>query len=129
MANLSQNDRNIIAEHPLDNCLDHLQDPLRKAEQDYRPASLSYDGTVDSLDSGPQKAISRLLYALQGHEVAFDLRSKTGSENIASELSTLFRRVQNSNFDYEHYRALSRLVVKQASDVDIWNAVFDLIIT
>ncbi|KAI4087136.1 MAG: hypothetical protein L6R37_008352 [Teloschistes peruensis] len=41
----------------------------------------------------------------------------------------LFRRVQNSNFDYEHYRALSRLVVKEASDVDIWNAVFDLIIT
>ncbi|KAL9585487.1 MAG: hypothetical protein Q9203_004230 [Teloschistes exilis] len=53
----------------------------------------------------------------------------TGSENIASELSTLFRRVQNSNFDYEHYRALSWLVVKEASDVDIWNAVFDLIIT
>ncbi|KAL8647621.1 MAG: hypothetical protein Q9210_005451 [Variospora velana] len=129
MANLSQNDRNIIAEHPLDKCLDHLQDPLRKAEHNYRSASLSYDGTVDSLDSGPQKAISRLLHALQGHEVALDLRSKTGHGDVASELSALFRRVRNGHFNYEHYRALSRLVIKKAPDIDIWNAVFDLIIT
>ncbi|KAL9130813.1 MAG: hypothetical protein Q9175_006929 [Cornicularia normoerica] len=129
MANLSQNDRNVIAEHPLDKCLDHLQDPLRKAEQNYRPGSLSYDSTVDNHDQGPQKIISRLLYTLQGHEAALDLRSKTGSEDIASELSALFRRVRKGNFMYEHYRALSRLVVKQASDVDVWNAVFDLITT
>ncbi|KAI4203343.1 MAG: hypothetical protein LQ346_001814 [Caloplaca aetnensis] len=129
MANLSQKDRNIIAEHSLDKCLDHLQDPLRKAEPNHRPSSLSYDGTVDSLDSGPQKAISRLLSALQGHEVALDLRSKTGHGDVASELSALFRRVRNGNFNYEHYRTLSRLVIKKAPDVDIWNAVFDLIIT
>ncbi|KAL8673853.1 MAG: hypothetical protein Q9168_001718 [Polycauliona sp. 1 TL-2023] len=129
MANLWQNDRDVIAEHPLDKCLDHLQDPLRKAEQNYRLGSLSYDGTVDSLDSGPQKAISRLLSALQGSEVALDLRSKTGHGDVASELSALFRRVRINQFNYEHYRALSRLVIKQASDVDIWNAVFDLIIT
>jgi len=66
---------------------------------------------------------------LQGHEVALDLQSKVGSGDIASELSALFRRVRNGNFNYEHYRALSRLVIKQAPDVDIWNAVFDLIIT
>ncbi|KAL8698069.1 MAG: hypothetical protein Q9201_006780 [Fulgogasparrea decipioides] len=129
MANLSQNDRNIIAEHPLDKLLDHLQDPLRKAEQNNIPGSLSHDGIVNRPDQGPQKAISRLLGALQVHEVALDLRSKTGNENIASELSTLFRRVQNGNFNYEHYRALSRLVVKKAPDIDIWNAVLDLIIT
>lgn len=64
-----------------------------------------------------------------GHEAALDLRSKTGSEGIASELSALFRCVRKGNFIYEHYRALSRLVIKQASDVDIWNAVFDLITT
>ncbi|KAL9125176.1 MAG: hypothetical protein Q9217_005580 [Psora testacea] len=129
MANLSQNDRNILAEHPLDECLDHLQAPLRKAEQNYRQGSLSYDSTVDSHNQGPQKTISRLLYTLQGHEAALDLRSKTGSEDIASELSALFRRVRKGNFIYEHYRALSRLVVKQAPDVDIWNAVVELITT
>lgn len=107
MANLSPDERVIIAKHPLDISLDHLQDSLRKIEQSYKPGSLSYDGAVDSLNSGPQKAISRLLSTLQGHEVAFNLRSKTGNGDIASELSTLFRRVRNGDFSYEHYRALS----------------------
>ena len=129
MANLSQNDRNIIAGHPLDKCLDHLQDPLRKAEQNYTQGSLSYDGTVDSHDQGPEKTLSRLLITLTGHEAALNLRSKTGSEDIASELLTLFRCVRNGDFSYEHYRALSQLVIKQAPDVDIWNAVLNLIIT
>jgi len=129
MANLSQNDRNIIAEHPLDKCLDHLRDPLQRAEQKYEPNSLSHHDVVNGTDSDPQKAISRLLTTLMSHEVALDLRSKTGSGDIASDLLGLRRRVRNGNFNYEHHRALSRLVVKQASDVDVWNAVFDLITT
>jgi hypothetical protein len=129
MADLSQNDRNIIAEHPLDKCLDHLQDSLREIEQNYKPGPLSYDGAVNSSDQGPQKAISRLLSALLGHEVALDLRSKTGNGDIASELYTLIKRVRNGDFSYEHYRALSRLVIIEAPDIDIWNAVLNLIIT
>lgn len=129
MANILQNDRAIIAEHPLDTCLDYLLEPLRKVEQSHKSSSLSYDGAVDGPDSGPQKTISRLLHTLQGHEVAFNLRSKTGSGDIASELFALSRRVRDGTFNYEHYRALSQLVVKQASDVDIWNAVFNLIST
>ncbi|MCJ1359148.1 MAG: hypothetical protein MMC33_009148, partial [Icmadophila ericetorum] len=129
MANLSQDERNIIAKYPLKDFLGHLQDSLRKTEQSYKPDSISCDGAVDNSDQGPPKAISKLLYTLQGHEVAFDLRSKTGSRTIASELSTLFGRVQNGDFNYKHYRALSRLVINEASDVDIWNAVFDLIAT
>ena len=131
MVNLSQSDLDIIVEHPLDKCLDYLQDPLRKAEQNHRSDSLLYDGIVNrgSQDQESRKTISGLLCALQGHEVAFNLRSKTKSEDVASDLSALFRCVRNGNFNYEHYRALSRLVVKQASDVDIWDAVLELIIT
>ena len=44
-------------------------------------------------------------------------------------ISRLFGLVQGGHYNYEHYRALSRLVVKQASDVDHWTAVFKLIIT
>lgn len=119
MANLSQEDRNIIAEHPLDTSLDHLREPLRKIEQSYKGGSLSFDSAADGPELGPQKVISMLLYTLQGHEVALDLKSKTGSRDIASKLSTLFRRVRNSNFNYEHYRALSRFIIKQASDIGI----------
>jgi len=129
MANLSQNDRNIIAEHPLDKCLDHSLDPLRKAEQNYRPGPIPYNDTLTGQDLTRQEAISNLLLALMGHKVAFNLRSRIGNSNIATELSKLFGLVQSGRYNYEHYRALSRFVVKKAPDVDIWNAVFDLIIT
>lgn len=100
-----------------------------KIEQNYKPSPLSYNDTVNSSDQGPQKTILQLLSVLQGYEVALDLQFKVESEDIASELSALFRRVWNGNFNYEHYCALSWLVIKQALDVNIWNAVFDLIIT
>lgn len=126
IANLSPDERVIIAKHPLANS---LREPLRKAEQNYRPGSILYDGTLTDQDSTRQEAISNLLLALMGHKVAFNLRSSTKSGDIAPGLSTLFRRVRNANINYEHYRVLSRLVVKKAPDVDIWNAVFDLIAT
>ena len=127
MANLSQDDRTVIGEHPLDDFLDHLRDLLRKAEQSYGPSSTSHNGAGDTRDQEPSKAVSRLLSILQGHDVAFTLRSKTGAGVLAAELSTLFRRVRNGDFNYQQYRTLSLLVINLASDFDIWNAVFDLI--
>ena len=73
--------------------------------------------------------MSKLLLALMGHKVAYNLRSKTGNSNVATELSKLFGLVQSGRYSYEHYRALSRLVVKKAPDLDVWNAVLDLIAT
>lgn len=127
MASLSQNDHNIIAKHPLDTFLDHLREPLQRTGTNYEPHSTSHHDAVESSNAGPQKAISRLLTTLMGHEAALDLRSKIGNDNLATELSKLFAFVQRGRYNYEHYRALSRLVIKQAPDVEIWNAVFDLI--
>ena len=127
MANLLLDDRAIIAKHPLAKSLDYLREPLRKIEQSLKPGSLSRFDPIDTPDIDPQKEISRLLYTLQGHEVAYNLPSKVGSGDIASELSTLFSFVRNGDFNYEHYRALLQLVIKQAPDIDIWDAVFDLI--
>lgn len=39
------------------------------------------------------------------------LRSQTADGNIASELSSLFKRVQDCEFNYKHYRALSILII------------------
>ncbi|KAI9808740.1 MAG: hypothetical protein M1825_003892 [Sarcosagium campestre] len=127
MNNLTETDRNIIAEHPLDKCLRHLRDPLLEAEQDCKAGSLSYDGSINGVVSGPQKAISRLLSTLQSHEVALNLRSKIGGSNVGGDLSKLFGLVQSGRYNYEDYRTLSRLVVKQASDFEIWSAVLDLV--
>ncbi len=93
MANLSQDDRAVITKHPLDDSLDPLRDSLRKAELSYGPSSVSYDGAKDTRDQRLLKAVSRLLHTLMGHDVALTLRSKTGAGDLASELSTFFRRV------------------------------------
>jgi hypothetical protein len=61
-----------------------------KIEQNYKPSPL-YNDTVNSSDQGPQKQLQ--LSVLQGYEVALDLQFKVESEDIASELSALFRRV------------------------------------
>lgn len=53
------------------------------------------------------------------HEVALNLRLKIENEDITSDLLKLRRRVRNDNFNYEHHRALSRLVVKQVFDVNV----------
>ena len=129
MANLLQHYCNVIAEHPLDTSLDHLREPLRKIEQSYRQSSFSFDGAANSSDCELQEAISKLLLALIGHKVAYNLRLKISDKNVATELWELFEVVQSGCYNYEHYRALSYLVVEQAPDVDIWKAVFDLIIT
>ena len=127
---LSQKDRTLITEHPLRNSFDFLREPLQELELKYRPSILSYDGAISDDDfhdddSNLKNTISRLLSTLLGHEVAFNLRVK--NEEISSGLITLLRRVRNGNFQYSHYQAVIRLIVKRASDIDIWNAVLDLI--
>ena len=129
MINLSQSDLDIIAEHPLNKCLDYLQNSFRKAKQNQRSGALQYDDVVNNQNQGSQKAISRFLYILQGHEAAFNFRSKIGNGDLISELFTLFKRVRTGSFNYQHYRPLSQFVIKKASDVNIWSAVFELIIT
>ena len=118
-----------------------------------QPGSINYNDTGNNSDQGPLQAVlrllddddvfiklsgltgrgtlcgykSRLLTTLQGHDVALTIHSKTGNGDLASELHTIFRRVWNGDFNHKKYRLLLQLVIKEAPDVDIWNAVFDLI--
>lgn len=121
-ANLSQNDHNIIAEQPLDSSLDHLRGLLQKTEK-------SCDAADDDSDKGLQKAILELLGTLLLSEAANYLPSQTGNRDVASDLLRLRNCIQKGDFNYQLYRSLSQLVIKKASDVDIWSAVFELIIT
>lgn len=122
MAYISQDDRTVIAEHPLDDSLDHLQDALQKAEQ-------SYDAEDHNFSQELGKATSRLLVALLTSNAALYLNSKIGNRDLASHLLMLRKNVLGGDFNYEHYRSLARLVIRGASDVDIWSAVVNLIIT
>ena len=103
----------------MDNSLDHLQEPLRKAERNHRPGSLRYDGTVNSQDQGPQKAISLLLYTLQGHDVVLDLQLMTGDSNVATEQSKPLGLVQSRRYNYERYLALPYSETGQSGEIQV----------
>ena len=118
MLDLSQQDRDIIARYPLNGSLDFLRDKL--SATDKRPTTAI---------QGPQKTVSLLLAALMGHEAAYNLGSKSGSTDLASELSKAFTLIRTGPFNHKYFRPLSLLVVDQAPDTDIWEAVFSLLST
>ena len=112
MANLLQNDHNIIAEHLLDSFLDHLWGLFQKTEK-------FCDAADDDSDQGLQKAILELLLTFLLSEAAIYLCSKTGNRDVASDLLRLRKRIQKSDFKYQHYHLLSWFVIEKAPDVDI----------
>ncbi|KAI9803914.1 MAG: hypothetical protein M1825_001794 [Sarcosagium campestre] len=120
MAILSREDRAIIAKHPLNHDLDQLRASLREVDQ-------NYDERGGTRDSSASTAASKLLATFLTLDIVSALRSKTRSGNLASELLPLLNLVHDNNFNYGPYRPLFRLVIEQAPDVDIWNAIFDLI--
>ncbi|OJD16106.1 hypothetical protein AJ78_03686 [Emergomyces pasteurianus Ep9510] len=134
MAGLSQEDRNIIKNHPLANLVDHLRGALQQAEKQYE-----YDGADESHNQLYRNAISKLLSALQGEEAALNICSRISDGNVASDLANLFTSLQRANFSYNHYRHLVHLVIQKLPpaesqnvetwNFDVWNAVFDLIDT
>ncbi|KEF50785.1 uncharacterized protein A1O9_13163, partial [Exophiala aquamarina CBS 119918] len=128
MVSLSQDDRHLIARHPLDNSLQHLHKSLRDAEQYCTSTSSPPGGATNDTQDGP-KAISRLLTALMGQEAALDLHSRVSDRNVAAELATILGRLRQGQFDYAHCLPLVRLTVQRASDLEIWRAVLDLIAT
>jgi len=100
MANLLQNDRNMIAAHPSNGALDCLRDALDGVEQSYKrnPTPNKPD------DQGPRTTISRLLAAFLGHKVAFELQLRTRNDAVTSELATIIGRIYRDNFAINHLR-------------------------
>ncbi|EDN08135.1 predicted protein [Histoplasma mississippiense (nom. inval.)] len=137
MAGLSQEDRNIIKNHPLTNLVDRLRGALQEAERIYE-SRLIYDGAHESLDQLYRNAISKLLSALQGEDAAYSLRSRVSNGDMVSDLLHLVERLRKAqeNFKYDDYRLLVNLVIQRPPtesqnvetwNFDVWNAVFCLI--
>ncbi|KAL1952767.1 hypothetical protein VTO42DRAFT_4273 [Malbranchea cinnamomea] len=130
MASLSDDDRQIIKDHPLSDFLDHLRPSLESVERSYSVAG-SLDGVDDRLAQHCQNVVSRLLSTLQGEEAASMLRSSISKRDVASELFNLLKRVRKDDFSYQDYRPLVKLIIQRVSqrvsDYDIWSAVLDLI--
>ncbi|OJD21603.1 hypothetical protein ACJ73_07059, partial [Blastomyces percursus] len=134
MAGLSQEDRNIIKNHPLTNSVNHLQGALQEAEKIYESHRTPYDGQPY------QNMISKLVYTLQGEDAAYSLRSRMSDGDVASDLAQLFERLRKAkgHFRYDDYRPLVNLVIQRPPtesqnaetwNFDVWKAVFTLIDT
>ncbi|KJZ68022.1 hypothetical protein HIM_12587 [Hirsutella minnesotensis 3608] len=128
MATLSEHDIELIARDPLGGSLDHLMKSLQDAEQSCSSKSDPHDD-ANNFEQDRQDIISRLLTTLMGTKVAFRLLSKTSGRDVASDLALLFSRIRKGDFTYSYYRPLVRLVLRKASDSEIWSAVLDLITT
>ncbi|ODH48992.1 hypothetical protein GX48_04925 [Paracoccidioides brasiliensis] len=136
MAGLSQQDRNIIKNHPLAKLVDLLRGALQEAEKVYE-SCLIYDGVDESLDQLYRNVKSKFLSALQGEDAAYSLRSRMSNGTMVSDLAAyLVRRLQKAqgNFKYDDYRSLVCLVTPDNEiqyvnkwNIDIWKAVFNLI--
>ncbi|KAI1908546.1 hypothetical protein LOZ65_006628 [Ophidiomyces ophidiicola] len=122
MAELSKADRLIIEKFSLQDSLDHLHERLEAADR------ASADTVPDTADDS-RKAVLRLLSVLHAQEAASELQSRISSEDVAFDLAGLFKILRPGRFNYDHHRPLVRLVLQKAPDLDIWQAVFDLIAT
>jgi hypothetical protein len=123
MAQLSPEDLDVIAQHPLGDILKDLPDILQNA----LPEPTSQNGDVATIAGKPKvfkKAIVDLLFELSSSKVAslLNLHGRLGDEWKA-----IFEKVSNDDMDYERYRKLSELVIKRGLDSEIWTAVVTLI--
>ncbi|KAL9597526.1 MAG: hypothetical protein Q9219_005073 [cf. Caloplaca sp. 3 TL-2023] len=128
MVGLSQHDRDTIAEHPLHDSLSNIRYLLQHVASFYTlDSAFSNDPTLrPSVDT--RQPILQLVNALQAHQAAWNLRSKTGDTLVAHELFNLYGHIQHGGYyNYDDYRTLTKLIIIRASDTDIWNAVFNLI--
>ncbi|OJD27201.1 hypothetical protein ACJ73_01406 [Blastomyces percursus] len=131
MVDISPDDRDVIERYPLNDSLDRLSDLLQEAEKVYDSRLISYDDGSDSLDHLYRSAITKLVYTLQGTDAALNLSSQINDQKADSDLADLYTRLrkEKGSFNYSPYRALVRLVIQKAPDVDIWKAVYQLIET
>lgn len=127
MGNLSEDDCIAISKNPLDTSLNDVRDALRTADQAYQLATINLDDASHTAEEVLLVALSELFSILHTRKVAKMIKSKAGNDNLKCDILTLLKRLENIDFNYEHYRALSQLVIEMAPDVDIWNAVLDLI--
>jgi hypothetical protein len=101
----------IILERPLNDTLDNLRNNLPN----------------NNADDPQQENIAGLLTILLGTPAAFSLYCPDGSGNIAAKLFPIQQQVRAGVVKLDLFLPLVRHVVDKSSDINIWQAVFDLI--
>jgi hypothetical protein len=103
----------IISERPLSDTLDNLREKLRD----------------NDADDARQDDIAGLLGVLIVSPAAFSLPSPDGSGNVAVKLFPIQQQVRAGVVKLDPFLSLVHHVVDKSSDIDIWQAVFNIIET
>ncbi|KAG6127549.1 hypothetical protein E4U38_006210, partial [Claviceps purpurea] len=112
MADLTEDERVIISETPLGHPLDDVREALRNAE-------------VDAQGEAWLDAMSKLVGVLYASRACRWLASRIEKRrHLLSNLVDICTRIENHELPIQVFRPLSQLVLNQASDIDIWTAVF-----
>ncbi|KAH8746090.1 serine/threonine-protein kinase Sgk2 [Diaporthe sp. PMI_573] len=129
MAHLTREELKTIEQNPLGDTLSGVREALREAEPNTPSEASQSDDSTDA----PERprlfvaAIGKLFSILSASDISLALASRTGRESLLFDLTVIRSRLQKGDFEYQLLRPLSQLVIKQASDVDIWAAVVALI--
>jgi hypothetical protein len=108
---LSQEAKDIISKFPLEDALDRVRHRL-----------------CDSDDANPHKDdVASLVGALFCSLAALKLPFPDGSGDVATKLFHIYRHVWEGLVKPDHFCGLVRHVVSKSSDLEIWEAVFDII--
>ncbi|KAI1291224.1 serine/threonine-protein kinase Sgk2 [Xylaria venustula] len=90
------------------------------------PTRISLLGDIDIINPR-QEDVASLLSALVGSPTAFSLPFPDGKGNVAAKLFPIQQQVRGGLVKPDHFSALVHHVVSNSSDIDIWEAVFDII--
>ena len=139
MGQLTEAELIVVAENPFGDSLREARDGLLKAEGDSDAMRCNESAHTDDIvtpgvhTSEPRfpavykAAVGRFFAILSASDAAISLASRTGRENLASDLVVIRPRLQRGEIAYKQFWLQSQLVINRAPDADIWAAVIDLI--
>ncbi|KAL6860864.1 hypothetical protein J3F83DRAFT_304069 [Trichoderma novae-zelandiae] len=139
MDSLTPEELYAIEKYPLGELLTPVREALREAESTL--GGFQLDGTTDAVADADtpgrprlfMAALARLLGILYGSELSMLLASRLGGCDLGSDLCavrSLLRPNDHRSNDIAHqyFPPLSRAVIRQAQDVEIWTAVINLVL-
>lgn len=132
MALFTQEEIDAVEKYPLTESLDAIREALREAEPNTLDESQLNDST-DEVADAPERprlfvaAVTKLLSTLSASDAPIFLASRIGGGSLLTDIIHVRSLLLKGDLSYQYCRPLSRLVIRQAQDVDVWASVVALI--
>ncbi|KAG6023351.1 hypothetical protein E4U40_004000 [Claviceps sp. LM458 group G5] len=124
MADLIEEERRIILDNPLGHSLHSVREALRNAEGDTQGEAFEAERSSPSFH-----AASFDLFSVLFTSATLPSLNSKRKPTLTNDVARVRQCIKKSELSSQHFRRLSQLVLNQASDIDIWTAVIDMIAT